>query len=317
MIICPERIEEAVKMIEKKELSYADVIIMGDNSSGKSFLLKRLVQNIIKIDDIYYIDAVNRGFVVMDIPKHSDIPQFRRQMIETRIQENYFNIQDSFSFMGTSTEKVERIYHYYEQELQKLFVELTGDSFEILHENQFGEVQFQKGKGLLSSGYQALVRILLELIFYNDQVVEKSKITDGYVIIDEIDEFLSPKYAAVIYPFLKQHFDKLNFIVSTHSIDVVMNAKAAVLFVLDEDGYEVLDVNDYNTFSETKRIFQRVFGKTDGRVPDCESVLRRLLNNRINHAWSESDEKRMEELKNEKLSSSQQLILKQIQNWKE
>ena len=46
-----------------------------------------------------------------------------------------------------------------------------------------------------------------------------------------------------------------------------------------------------------------------------ESELRRLFNNRLNHAWSESDEKMMEKLGQKELTASQKLIYEQIKKW--
>ena len=46
-----------------------------------------------------------------------------------------------------------------------------------------------------------------------------------------------------------------------------------------------------------------------------EKTLRRLLNNKMNHAWSEEDEKVLKLLEGENLTPSQQLIYRQILEW--
>ena len=58
------------KIIDR-ELKYADTIILGDNSSGKSLLLRMLVEKAGNTDSVYFIDAVNRGFDVSKIIKNS------------------------------------------------------------------------------------------------------------------------------------------------------------------------------------------------------------------------------------------------------
>ncbi|MEI3142794.1 MAG: hypothetical protein V8S77_06100 [Oscillospiraceae bacterium] len=63
----------------------------------------------------------------------------------------------------------------------------------------------KKGKALLSTGYQAMIRILIELLYYEDEV-KKRKLQNPWVVIDESDEFLSPRYAAKIILFLRQEF---------------------------------------------------------------------------------------------------------------
>lgn len=56
-------------------------------------------------------------------------------------------------------------------------------------------------------------------------------------------------------------------------------------------------------------------GNRDGSVPEVEKTLRRLLNNKMNHAWSEEDEKVLKLLEGENLTPSQQLIYRQILEW--
>ena len=41
-----EQIEDIVRKISAKELNYIDSVVVGDNSSGKSLLLKEFVQQV-------------------------------------------------------------------------------------------------------------------------------------------------------------------------------------------------------------------------------------------------------------------------------
>ena len=58
-----------------------------------------------------------------------------------------------------------------------------------------GEVEFKGEIGFLSSGYQAIVRIFMELLYYQEKCLLERHIDYGMVVIDELDEFLSPGYA--------------------------------------------------------------------------------------------------------------------------
>ena len=87
------------------------------------------------------------------------------------------------------------------------------------------------------------------------------------------------------------------------------------LVILDNSEVEVVDVNDYQSASEVQMIFNRIFGEYSVPVSETEQLLRRLLNNRINKAWSSHDQMQMEELQTQSLTASQQLILKQILEW--
>jgi len=302
------------KIIDR-ELKHADTIIIGDNSSGKSLLLRLLIEKQEPMESVYFIDAVNRGFDVSEVTKGNLIPEYRNTIIKTRIQEDYFNLKDSFNCYGTLTERIEQIYNLMEEKLQELFKKLTGEEFQIVSGGVLGEVAFEKGKGLLSSGYQAIVRILLELLYYQEKcVVEKHK-DQVTVIIDELDEFLSPGYAYKIFPFIKEHFPQMDLIVTTHSCDLIAGAWNANLIVLDEQGFEVMDVDDYQSVSEVQIIFDRLFGTHENPVSEIEGLLRRLLNNKINSAWTGQDQMQLEKLQKEQLTASQQLIYRQIMEW--
>lgn len=302
--------------ILNRELKYIDTIVIGENSSGKSLLLKLLVNKMRETDSVYFIDAVNRGFDVEKVIRENKKPEYKRTIIHTRIQEDYFNLKDSFNCFGTLTERIEQIYDPYEEKLQELFEQLTKQRFRVGHGAVLGEVEFKEGKGLLSSGYQAIVRILLELLYYQEKCIEERQIGHAIVVIDELDEFLSPGYAFVIFQFLKEKFPQMDFVITTHSCDLVAGAKNANLIVLDDAGCEVIDINDYQSISEVQIIFERVFGVHSFKMSEIEDTLRRLLNNKINKAWTENDQLRLEGLQKEKcLTASQQLIFRQIVEW--
>lgn len=315
MKFCVNTINQLVEILQTGQLPYKDTIIIGDNSSGKSLLVRQLIGKLVNKKEAYFIDAVNRVFDVAKITKSIERPELKETIIETRIQDLYFNIQDSFNCYGTMTERVEQIYSAFEDKVQVLFQKLVNDEFKILYGNPSGEVQFNEGIGLLSSGYQAMVRILLELTYYDEMGIKEEQFSDATVVIDELDEFLSPRYASKIFGFLRENFSRVHFVITTHSIDLVVAAQDANIIILSENGYEVIDSNDYNTFSEVQRIFQQVFGWYDSPQMETESILRQLMNNKINQAWSDNDEKKLLELKKEKLTASQKLIYRQIMEW--
>ena len=77
------------RKIVDRDLKYADTIIIGDNSSGKSLLLRMLVEKACDTDSVYFIDAANRGFDVTKVT--NDI---RDQIIKEQLsmQESRRNI---------------------------------------------------------------------------------------------------------------------------------------------------------------------------------------------------------------------------------
>lgn len=308
-------LSEISKRIWNRELTYADTIIIGDNSSGKSLLLKLTVMEAGDTDSVYFIDAVNRGFDVRMAVKDNKKPEYKSSILKMRLDEEHFNVRDSFNCYGTVTERIEQIYFLYEDRLQRLFERLTEDPFRIGPDHVLGEVEFKKGKGTLSSGYQALVRLLLELLYYQEQCITEKHLEHALVIIDELDEFLSPGYAYKIFPFLKEKFPQMEFVIATHSCDLVAGTQKANLIILDDFGCEVLDAGDYSSVSEVQIIFDRLYGEHLTQTSETEQRLRRLLNNRINMVWTDQDQRNLEDLKKERLTASQKLILRQITEW--
>ena len=190
------------------------------------------------------------------------------------------------------TERIEEMYYPLEDKLQGLFESLTEERFYIVKGDVLGEVQFKEGRALLSSGYQAIVRILMELLYYQEKCVKAKRLERVVVIIDELDEFLSPGYARKIFSFLKENFPEMELVITTN------------LVVLDKSGYEVIDVNDYQSVSEVQIVFDRIFGVHSSHVSKTEDILRRLLNNKLNNAWTGQDQIQLEILQKEKLTAS-------------
>lgn len=310
-----DNLNEIVNMLYKNTLKYKDTVIIGDNSSGKSLLLKMLIEKYGQTDKLYFIDAVNRGFDVSMVVENEKKPDYKQTIINTRIKKEYFNLRDSFNCYGTMTERIEQIYFLFEEKLQILFEKLTKEKFKIIQDEALGEVELKNGKGLLSSGYQAIIRILLELIYYQEKCIENKNIESAIVIIDELDEFLSPGYAFAIMPFLKDNFPKMNFIITTHSCDLVAGTNNANLVILSDGKYEILDINDLQSVSEVQIIFGRVFGEQTVENDEIDNELRRLFNNRINNAWGEKDQTQLEIIQKRDLTSSQKIICKQIMEW--
>ena len=63
-----DQIDEVTSKIRLEKLPHKNCVVIGDNSSGKSLLLKNFITKIGKSDTIYFIDAVNRGFDVKNVP---------------------------------------------------------------------------------------------------------------------------------------------------------------------------------------------------------------------------------------------------------
>lgn len=72
-------------------------IIIGDNSSGKSQLLKEFVEQ--NIDTTYYIDAANRFYNAESIDMNDNKVAYSitsKDIVKRRLDTEFFNFRDSF-----------------------------------------------------------------------------------------------------------------------------------------------------------------------------------------------------------------------------
>lgn len=307
-------INELTHLIIQNKMKYSDTIIIGENSIGKSDLLKELVKNR-KFNNMYFMDCVNRKFDVTEIDSNplGGAQNSIECILRKRLSEEYFNLKDSFSLFGVDTDRIGQIYFAFVNNLNELLKEFLDINISVKEEFKKYYAFINGKEQNLSNGIQAIIRIFLEIFYYD---VNSSG--DKMFIIDEIDEYLSPSNAGRLLPFLKDHYPYMNFVVSTHSIEVVASAKNCNIIAMLEDGkYEILDSNDYDSIIEANRLFLRVFSENDSisQKQQIDQELNRLFNNRITGELSENDKRNLEQLKTKELTKAQGVLLKQIEEW--
>ncbi len=303
---------ELSDIILKHKLKFDNTIIIGDNSSGKSELLKNvLVKDGAK--NWYLIDSVNRYFSVSQIFKMSGEAsklQFSKKIIEHRLMADNYNLKDTFYYMGVPT-SIENFYFEFEDSIKNLMRQFLGVELMVVQSEVGYKVYLDNIESSLSSGYQALMRIFMEMEYVSRTM------KNGFVIIDEIDEFLFAYNSGNIFDFLRQKYNGFSFIVTTHSADLIANAKAANIILLSENNYELLDAGDFNSVSQVYNIFDSVFVKTKD-IDEGEKIdtcLRRLLNNKVAGIWKETDQRELENIKELNLSKVQKVMVRQIEEW--
>lgn len=296
-------------------------IVIGDNSSGKSELLSRLVESL--KEQVYYIDSVNRYFNVKDITLtvEGEVSEVRYdvtlgEIVNWRTNPKNFNYNDSFG----EADRIERLYPLYMSELHEMIEKFLGIDLQFRQENidEYGDrirsVIINDQKVELSSGYQAIIRIFAEVLFYCKELKG-----DGIIVIDEIDEFLSPKNAQNILMYLIDKFPKNRFVVTTHSADLIANATGCKMIVLKEQEFQILDCNDFSTLTAVNTLFQKIMKskkQKDSNYNDVDDLLEKLLCLRLSKSWSDMEEKEFEEINEDKLTLLQRVIYNQIRSWK-
>lgn len=300
-------VEEIIKINE-------DVIIVGDNSSEKSDILKSVIKNLPQ-SECYYIDSSNRVFEYKNtLDTGNNLPK-TENVLKVRLEEENFNLKDSFGNGGN----IERYYSIYKTKFLGLINEFLEKDIIIEEESGINLEKVLKVDGeiyeYLSNGYQAIFRIFLELIYATE--INKNIKT---IIIDEITEFLSVKNEAKILNFLREKFPNIRFIVTTHSEDIISNTPNTRLVIITENNYEILDGDDFQTNTEIRRVFSNLFfndreEKDEKKKVEVESLLRKLYNKKLFGEWAIKDEEEIEKLEAFDLTNSQKLLLKNIKEF--
>lgn len=305
-------IDELTTLLLRNEMAYNSTIVIGDNSSGKSELLKRLLR---KADSQkwYLVDSVNRYFDVSQVfypAKGAPGIQFSEKILENRLEENNYNLKDTFFYMGIP-KSIEDLYFYFAQDIKRLVSGFLGVSLEIKQSELGYKVYLDGIESALSSGYQAVIRIFMEMEYV------RRTMSSGTVVIDEIDEFLFAYNSGRIFEFLKQEYQDFSFVVTTHSADLIAAASQANLILLSNGAYELMDAGDFNSVSQVYNLFESIFreGKAEDEKAKTDADLRRLLNNKISGAWTKGNQDDLIQMKNRNLTKLQKVLMKQIEEW--
>lgn len=306
-----ERIAE--KLIENTSYKYQNTVIVGNNSAGKSDLLNRILEK--KADDIYFIDAINRKVntgIITDNTKNIHW----REVIEERKNKANFNQRDTF---GNGSITIESVLYKYQEKIGHIFYEFTKKKFTIVRQtNGFVDdyiVRIDDNvidgiENRLSNGYQALIRIFAELIFYEDDAGEGKKL----ILIEEIDKFLALEFQNRILEFLIMYFPAFHFVVSTHSIHVVAGTSNCNIIVLGKGQYELYDSNDFDSIALADNIFERL-ETLDTETDSMEERLKILLNHKIQSSWSVAEDEIWNNIKIEDLTPIELLLYRTIKGW--
>ena len=140
--------------------------------------------------------------------------------------------------------------------------------------------------GEMSDGYRAALALLADILrhliaaYGIDGLAERGKdgkiriVRSGVVMIDEIDAHLHPEWQREIGFWLKRHFPKIQFLVTTHSPIICQAADENGLFVLPEPGSgaapRALTTDEYKTVISSRPdtiLLTPAFGLQNTRSP--------------------------------------------------
>lgn len=319
-----ERISDII-LSETKE----DYLLIGENTSGKSSLLLH-VMNKCRDRKFYFIDSVNRSFQLELVGDSSEIKSFDYQEIVTRrLEKTIFNKRDSY---GVSN--IESIYWMNEKRLIEIVSDFFSVKIKIEGSNKKNSpitippkfeiiksgVSFsEEGNHELTipNGMQAVLRIILELLFFESSMDGNLK-EKSIVFIEELDLYLSENYSAKIFNFIRRIFPEFLFVVTTHARGMVIEAEKSNVIAVKENDYEIVRSSE-NYKLDVEELFINLFHAEEFMLStnddEVDKQIRFLLNQRINGNWCTSDEETMNELSLKNLLPHQKFLIDEVKGW--
>ena len=146
------------------------------------------------------------------------------------------------------------------------------DFFDIgLEHKHHGKLKISQ----LSDGIRNIFSMISDIAYrcylLNSHLGEKSaKETEGIVLIDEVDMHLHPAWQQTILQDLQTAFPKLQFIVTTHSPQVLTTVPAECIRIID--GQNIYFAPAGTKGAEASRLLERIFG-VESRPPQDENTL--------------------------------------------
>lgn len=317
-----DTVNEIADIIWKGTCERKNYVIVGDNASGKSDVLREVIRKGLE-RTIYFLDSVNRTYDISKVElkgtSYKHVSFDYHKVIETRLAENNFNIQDTFCVLAG----IELLYAKYSEQIKALLLEFLGVHLEIIQDgggivNVENIVNIDGERCSLSNGFQAIIRMISEILYFEEAMAVNGE-AQGVVVIDEIDEYLSPRYSSKILEFLKSKFANMAFVVATHSIDLVENVEDIDLIVMEKNQYTLYSNEALKDNGIIRNIFARIFFDDRFTQPSSDDSidnrLRILLNRKIASEWDEKSQNELDEISAGDILPHQKMICKQIKEW--
>ncbi len=150
---------------------------------------------------------------------------------------------------------------------------------------------------LLSDGVRAMVSLVSDLAWrcakLNPHLGIKAPLeTPGLVLIDEVDMHLHPDWQQTVLTSLHAAFPKVQFIVTTHSPQVISTVRTESIRILGQnvEGHEIAAMPLASTYGEpSNRVLQTVM-QVDPQPPIAEKNDLKRLTELVDQGQGEADE---------------------------
>ena len=247
-------------------------MVVVNNSTGKSTLLKELLSKVIKErrNEFYYIDSQNR--VVANSSRTELSIRYSKfdiqTIIKTRFNVDYFAKEDVFDAtysggVATYSELMADIEAYNELFNNFFSCDLKKDS--LMKEDSLiegNETLFYKNSieiGAISSSEAAKIRLIMEINY-------ASNLGCKVVIIDEFDDHFDTENMISFMNKLKEYYSGLRFVFVIHNFEAIVRLSGFDAIIYNNEmtapvGILLLDCDDITELGQVYRIRSRYIGK--------------------------------------------------------
>lgn len=254
-----------------------NIFITGKNMTGKSDILAKYVKK--NRESVFFIDTINRTIVKdsaislanekLDIGTSSEVN-------DKRINEDYINKLDVFApgLHGFGAKFAYNLLFYYFDEIESK-LELLLDTFnvKIVKENKKFVFYIDKDKVNPSSGYQALLRIFIEIYYFS------KKYNIRTFVIDELDSHLDNFTNRNLLKKFNSIFPDIQIIATVHSLTFFEEIPNCKIIILDGETYtyKLLDSNDIAGFDFINREIFNSYKEEDPLYSKLQEIYLKLI----------------------------------------
>lgn len=274
-----KKAQKIQKNIRNSQLEVQDLPLFAYYGTGRLWHEKRLMKkqrqnkNDKKIRTFAYQNSLDpassyKQFEDWFIQKYKELSREYAISRETKedISEIFRKIQSEIANVSDAINIVLKIVEWRNPEYSEIF-----DNEIVLEHPQHGLLKLNQ----LSDGIQNIFGMVADIAYrcylLNSHLNENAaKETEGIVLIDEVDMHLHPAWQQTILQDLKIAFPKLQFIVTTHSPQVLTTVRSECIRMID--GQNIYFAPAGTKGAEASRLLDRIFG-VKNRPPQDENTL--------------------------------------------
>ena len=230
--------------------NHNSLVIVGDNASGKTTLLKNLLRLAKKeyTDKFYFIDSLNRRVYGSDVKNQESgvcYSDFKPdELLKERGDDSFFSKEDVFlrsaqGSMVTYSELCANIGKY-ETLFNRFF------PCKIERENSLGESSIISGSKILtvngvkidslSSSQAAKIRLIMEI-----EYAQRCKCK--MVIIDEFDDHFDAENLVKFIEQLRENYPQMRFLFTIHSFEILVQLSGMDAIVYNNPDTAPIDIS--------------------------------------------------------------------------